>query len=80
ESETDLQNPDYAALAESCGGVGFTVKQADELEEKLQSALNSANPCIIDVHINPDELTVPPKINVEQAFGYGLSKMREFFE
>lgn len=80
ESETDLKNPDYAALAESCGGVGFTVTQADELEEKLQSAFDTAAPSIIDVHINPDELTIPPKINAEQAFGYGLSKMREFFE
>ncbi|MGD8427077.1 MAG: thiamine pyrophosphate-binding protein [Balneolaceae bacterium] len=80
ESETNLQNPDYAALAKSFGARGFTVTQASELDVKLQSAFASPEPCLIDVHVNPDELTIPPKINVEQAFGYGLSKMREFFE
>jgi len=80
ESETDLQNPDYAALAESFGAQGYTVTQPGELEEKLKTALNHSGPTIVDVHVNPDELTIPPKINADQAYGYGLSKIREFFE
>lgn len=80
ESETDLQNPDYAALAESFGAQGYTVSRPNELEDKLKAALNNSGPTLVDVHVNPDELTIPPKINAEQAYGYGLSKIREFFE
>ena len=80
EHETDLQNPNYAALANAMGGHGFKVNGPAELRSVLQEALKTDGPCLVDVPINPDELTLPPKITLSQAFGFGLAKFRELLE
>jgi pyruvate oxidase len=79
EYETDLQNPDYAAFADICGGVGFTVNAADELEHAIEQAMRTEKPAIVNVHINPGELTIPPVINAAEAINYGKAKVKEFF-
>ncbi len=80
EHETELQNPDYKKLAEAMGGKGYRIENPAELKKTIQEALQYEGPAIIDVKVNPGELTLPPKISVKQAFGYGLSKVREIFE
>lgn len=52
-------NPDYKQFAESCGGVGFTVKESKELENTLKQALECNKPCIVDIHT---DTTKPPTI------------------
>jgi thiamine pyrophosphate-dependent acetolactate synthase large subunit-like protein len=69
---TKLDNPNYAALAEAFGGEGFLVKQNSDIEPAIKSALASKKPCIIDVHVNPDELIHPNKLT--------LSLMAHFIE
>jgi pyruvate dehydrogenase (quinone) len=77
ECETDLYNPDYAMLARSFGGTGASVKEPGSLKQAVQTALDHNGPYILDVQIYPDELTIPPKISMEQAWGFGLSKIKE---
>ncbi|HEX2393965.1 MAG TPA: thiamine pyrophosphate-dependent enzyme, partial [Bacteroidales bacterium] len=79
EYQTDLLNPDYAAYAEICGGEGFTIKEPYELESVIKSALKSSRPCIINSFVNPDELTMPPKVSFSDAVNYGKAKIKEFF-
>ena len=76
---TDLLNPDFAAFAQACGGVGFTVKQPGELEPAISKALDSRVPAIIDIMVDPDALIMPPKVELAQAFGFALSRVREAF-
>lgn len=78
EHKTDLHNPDYAAFAKNCGGLGFSVKDSSELPAALDKAFGSKQPCVIDVAIKPDELIMPPKINLSQAWHFSLAKVREF--
>ena len=80
EHETDLLNPDYALLAQSFGAEGVTVTKPDELETALEKALDSSKPFLVDVHVDPDELTMPPKIEIGQAWGFSKAKVKEFFE
>ena len=80
EHETGLHNPDYVKLAEAVGAKGFLITKPEDLDGKLSEALETDGPVIIDVHVNPDELTLPPKISLEQAAGFGLSKFREMLE
>lgn len=47
-------NPDFAAMARSCGVHGITVKHSDELGTALQEALALGKPCLIDVHVDAD--------------------------
>jgi pyruvate oxidase len=79
EYETDLLNPDYNAFANICGGEGYTITEPAKLESTIQKALKSTNPCIINVFINPEELTVPPEITVKEGLHYAKAKLIEFF-
>ena len=74
---TDLLNPDFAKWAEACGGLGFTVREPDELVSSLEEALASPKPCVLDVRVDPSELTMPPKIEPAAAWGFSVSKLKE---
>ncbi|MBW5446434.1 thiamine pyrophosphate-binding protein [Cohnella sp. CFH 77786] len=46
---TDIVNPDYVKLAESCGWDGLRVQSPEKLEEALQTSLTSVRPVLLDV-------------------------------
>jgi pyruvate dehydrogenase (quinone) len=73
---TDLDNPDFAGIARAIGLSGTTVEHADELEEALRAAFAHDGPAVVDVHVARQELSIPPKITLEQAKGFGLFAMR----
>ncbi len=79
EYQTQLHNPDFVRLAEACGVEGYRVSSPSDLTATLSKAFASKNPSLVEVEINPEERTLPPKIEASQAFGYGLAKAREFF-
>ena len=51
---TQLLNPDYAAFAESSGGIGFRVRSSDELRPAIERAMRSNRPAIVDVDTDPE--------------------------
>lgn len=77
---TDLDNPDFAAMAQSIGIKGITVKKADELADAIAEALAHDGPVILDMYVNPSELAMPPAIALEQAKGFSLYMLRETFD
>lgn len=79
EHQTGLNNPDYAEFARLCGGEGRRVENPSDLDDALSWAFGNGRPTIVDVVINPEERTMPPKIEMAQAWGFGISKVREFF-
>lgn len=78
EYQTQLQNPEFAKVAEACGGVGFSVTKPAMLRSTLEEAMAAKKPAVVDVAIHAEERTMPPKILAKQALGYGLAKTREF--
>jgi thiamine pyrophosphate-dependent acetolactate synthase large subunit-like protein len=78
EHSIDLVNPDFAAFARNCGGNGFSVTDPAEISGALAEALASDRPSVLDVHVDPNELILPPKITVQQAANFGLAKIKEF--
>ncbi len=59
-SATDLgQSPDFAELAESYGAYGARVTQPSEIAPKLQEALDSDMPAVLDIVVDPDEHVLP---------------------
>ena len=50
---TDLQNPDFAAYAEACGGKGIKVARPGELREAFMRAMDLDMPVILDVETDP---------------------------
>ncbi|QDU67132.1 thiamine pyrophosphate-dependent enzyme [Engelhardtia mirabilis] len=79
ENETALQAFDFVNFALSCGARGRRVDDHEWLDEALREALVQDGPFLLDVRVNPDEITLPPRIQASQAFGFGLAKLKEFF-
>ncbi|MGE5604220.1 MAG: thiamine pyrophosphate-binding protein [Bacteroidota bacterium] len=52
-SQTAITNPDFAKLAEACGGKGFRVERSGDLEAVLKEAINSNQPALVDVITSP---------------------------
>ncbi len=50
---TDLLNPDFAAYADACGGVGIRVANPASLRDSVEHAINLDRPVIIDVDTDP---------------------------
>jgi pyruvate dehydrogenase (quinone) len=73
---TDLQNPDFAAVAEAVGITGIHVEKPDELEGALRRALADPGPVLVNVVVAREELSVPPTITIDQAKGFSLWALR----
>jgi pyruvate dehydrogenase (quinone) len=74
---TQLDNPDFARVAEAMGATGIRVEDPSEVRPALQRAFQTDGPVLIDVVTNPSELSLPPKTTLEQARGYSLYLMKE---
>ncbi len=59
-AETYLgESPDFVKLAESYGAFGARVKEPSEIAPKLEEALESGKPAVLDIIIDPDEHVLP---------------------
>ena len=74
---TDLTNPDFALMAQAIGIKGILVERPDQVASAVTEALAHDGPVLLNVKVNPSELTMPPKIGVEQAKGFGLYMWRQ---
>ncbi|MDB5143970.1 MAG: Pyruvate dehydrogenase [Mucilaginibacter sp.] len=74
---TDLKNPNFAKMAEAIGILGIRVENSEDIPAAIEKALAHNGPVLIDVLTNPTELSMPPKINFEQAKGFGIYMIRQ---
>lgn len=59
-SETYLgESPDFVKLAESYGAYGNRIQKPSEIAPKLEEALDSGKPAVLDIIIDPDEHVLP---------------------
>ncbi|KTD24221.1 MULTISPECIES: ubiquinone-dependent pyruvate dehydrogenase [Legionella] len=76
EYSTELNNPNFAKMADAVGIKGFRVDESTHLREALQSAFAHAGPALVDVRVNRNELIMPPTINAAQVKGFSLYLMK----
>ena len=69
---TDLQNPDFAKLAESIGIKGWKVDKPEELESAVKDFLKAKGPALLDVKTSGYELVMPPKVTAGEVSGMAL--------
>jgi len=79
DQATDIPARDLYRIAEALGAEGFQVREPAELERVLAAALASPRPSVVEVMVDPDELIIPPRIELAQALGFAEAKLREFF-
>jgi pyruvate dehydrogenase (quinone) len=72
----DLKNPDFAKMAAAAGILGIHVEDPGDLEQAISRALAHKGPALLDVMTNPQELSMPPKITLQQAYGFGLFALK----
>ena len=77
---TDLDNPDFALMAEAIGIKGISVRTPDQLSPAITEALAHKGPVVLNVYVNPSELSMPPSVNVEQAKGFSLYMWRQIMD
>ncbi|MEV0460794.1 ubiquinone-dependent pyruvate dehydrogenase [Catellatospora methionotrophica] len=73
---TELDNPDFAAMAEAAGLFGAKVEKAGDLEDSLRAAFAHPGPALVDVHTARQELSLPPKLTFGQIKGFTLYATR----
>jgi pyruvate dehydrogenase (quinone) len=69
---TDLENPNFAAMAESVGIKGIRIEDPAEVDAGIAAALAHDGPVLIDAVVNRTELAMPPTVTVEMAKGFTL--------
>ena len=68
----DLQNPNFAAMAEAVGIRGIRLEDPADVEEGLAAAFAHDGPVLVDALVNRTELAMPPSITLEMAKGFTL--------
>jgi len=68
----DLQNPNFAAMAEAVGIRGIRLEDAADVEQGLAAAFAHDGPVLVDAVVNRTELAMPPSITLEMAKGFTL--------
>lgn len=76
---TDLVNPDFAKIAQACGGIGVRIDDPATLEDNIKMALSAHKPVLLDVAVNPNELIVPSNIDPKTAWLFTQGKLKEMF-
>src|SRR5208282_382731 len=69
---TELQNPNFAAMAEAVGVRGIRIEDPGDVEAGIAAALAHDGPVLVDAVVNRTELAMPPTITTEMAKGFTL--------
>jgi pyruvate dehydrogenase (quinone) len=69
---TSLIDTDFSKLAEAAGILGLRAERPEQVKPMLKEAIDYNGPALVDVVVNPQELLIPPSINLEQIRGFTL--------
>jgi pyruvate dehydrogenase (quinone) len=73
---TDLNNPNFAKMAEAAGLLGLTAETPDQVEPMIAQALKHDGPALVEVIVSRQELSMPPTITLEQMKGFSLFMLK----
>jgi pyruvate dehydrogenase (quinone) len=73
---TDLENPDFAKMAQAVGILGLTAGTADQVRPMIAQALAHDGPALVEVPVSRQELSMPPTITLEQMKGFSLFALK----
>ena len=80
EYAIDFTDMDLAKFAESCGGVGYTLKDPSRIDEVVEEAMAQNRPTIVNVYVDPTAAPLPGKIVKDEAMNYGKWAYRSITE
>jgi pyruvate dehydrogenase (quinone) len=72
DAYTNLENPDFAKVAQAIGFHAQRVERAEGLEAAVREWIAAPGPALLDVVTDRMELVMAPKIEIAQVFGIAL--------
>jgi pyruvate dehydrogenase (quinone) len=69
---TELQNPNFATMAEAVGVRGIRLEDPADVESGIAAALAHDGPVLVDAVVARSELAMPPAVTAEMAKGFTL--------
>lgn len=76
DTAVDLQNPNFAAMAQAMGVKGIRIERAQDLEAGIAEAFAHDGPALVDVVTARQELVMPPKITLDEAHKFGVFALK----
>ncbi|HTP34480.1 MAG TPA: ubiquinone-dependent pyruvate dehydrogenase [Candidatus Acidoferrales bacterium] len=76
EFATDLENPDFAKMAEAAGVLGLKAETPEQVRPMLLQAFQHDGPALVEVLVNRQELSMPPTITKDQMIGFSLYMLK----
>jgi len=73
---TELQNPNFAAMAEAVGIRGIRLEDPADVEAGIAAAFAHDGPVLIDAVVARTELAMPPSVTAEMAKGFTLYMLK----
>jgi acetolactate synthase-1/2/3 large subunit len=61
---TDLENPDFPALARAYGAHGERVDRTEDFEAALERALESRRPTVLELPVDPERIS--PRVTLSE--------------
>ncbi|MCS4490206.1 pyruvate dehydrogenase [Corynebacterium sp. ES2794-CONJ1] len=77
---TDHEHINYADIAQAIGIKSFRVEKPEDIEPVLRKALAYNGPVLVDVVTDPNALSIPPEISLEQVAGFTRAATRTVLE
>ena len=76
EHETDHEHVNFAQIAEGAGIKHFRIEDPKDAPEQIKKALAYNGPALIDVVTDPNALSLPPTLTIEQLMGFSKAATR----
>ncbi|EDM34743.1 pyruvate dehydrogenase [Pedobacter sp. BAL39] len=76
DAETDMENPDFAMVAQAMGIKGMTINDPELLQTGLEEAFRFDGPVLVNVFTDPNALAMPPKVEFDMIKGMAQSMTR----
>ncbi len=79
DSQTDMPDTDFSAIAEAMGIKGFTAHTPREARTAIGMALATEGPALVNILTDPNALAMPPKATFDQMKGFAVSMTKMMF-
>ena len=73
---TEVQNPDFSAVARAIGFHAERVERKTDLTAAIERAFAHSGPALLDITTDPNAMSAPPKATYQEARGFALAMTR----
>lgn len=80
EYAIEFSDMNYAAFAEACGGVGYTLTDPEDIGTIVTKAFEQKKPTLVNVYVDPNAAPLPGKITKDEAKNFAKWAYRSMKE